>query len=78
MRAAPAVWELDGPIIFGPMTSNTLIKDMFVLLKICIKIVFTFMKKNTIDVLVIVLYHSLKKEANLLKGKQQNRIYKTV
>ena len=24
------------------------------------------MKKNTIDVLVIVLYHSLKKEANLL------------
>jgi len=43
---------------------------MFVLLKICIKIVFTFMKKNTIDVLVIVLYHSMKKEANLLKGKQ--------
>ena len=36
------------------------------------------MKKNTIDVLVIVLYHSLKKEANLLKGKQKNRIYKTV
>ena len=69
MRAAPAVWELDGPIIFGPMTSNTLIKDMFVLLKICIKIVFTFMQKNTIDILVIVLYHSLKKEANLLKGK---------
>jgi len=51
---------------------------MFVLLKICIKIVFTFMQKNTIDVLVIVLYHSLKKEANLLKGKLQNRIYKTV
>ena len=72
------MWELDGPIIFGPMTSNTLIKDMFVLLKICIKIVFTFMQKNTIDVLVIVLYHSLRKEANLLKGKRQNRIYKTV
>ena len=30
------------------------------------------------DVLVIVLYHSLKKEANLLKEKQQNRIDKTV
>ena len=36
------------------------------------------MQKNTMDVLVIVLYHSLKKEANLLKEKQQNRIYKTV
>ena len=30
--AAPAVWELDGPIIFGPMTSKTLIKDIVNLL----------------------------------------------
>ena len=27
-NAAPAVWELEGPIIFGPSTSKTLIKDI--------------------------------------------------
>ena len=32
IAAAPAVWELDGPIIFGPSTSNILIKDMLFLL----------------------------------------------
>ena len=32
MRAAPAVWELEGPIMFGPITSNTLIKDILILL----------------------------------------------
>lgn len=26
MAAAPAVWELEGPIILGPSTSKTLIK----------------------------------------------------
>ena len=25
MEAAPAVWELEGPIMFGPSTSKTLI-----------------------------------------------------
>ena len=28
MATAPAVWELEGPIILGPSTSNTLINDM--------------------------------------------------
>lgn len=32
IAAAPAVWELEGPIMFGPSTSNTLIKDMLFLL----------------------------------------------
>ena len=27
-RQAPAVCELDGPIMFGPSTSNTLINDI--------------------------------------------------
>ena len=28
IRAAPAVWELEGPIMFGPRTSKTLINAM--------------------------------------------------
>ena len=28
IEQAPAVWELEGPIIFGPSTSKTLIKAM--------------------------------------------------
>src|SRR5699024_2584436 len=30
---APAVWELDGPIILGPNTSNTLMNDIESLLR---------------------------------------------
>ena len=63
MRAAPAVWELEGPIMFGPITSNMLIKDMFFLLIVLYFYSIYIYEKNTANVLIDILYHPHQNEA---------------
>ena len=65
LQLAPAVCELEGPIMFGPITSNTLINDIFFLLWISIIVLHVYGNNLIICKFLIIFYHLGIKEANL-------------